>query len=232
MGWVSDHLVSVVGAPLGAPLLPVELAISDQDHLAALLKYYSYLPIKVTKEYQFTAEREQIQVMSQLLPDYGVQVPSEYFYVGPLAFAPRLYTTAPRMNEFLLGVPYMFPNEQPDKQQYINTIWGENIGDVYYEEHPESDSINWVVGGSCVLSVTYGIGHKNIDKVLPRHIELLSCLVGEVYYKRLLAIRNTGKFDHADFSLDTSLLKEAYDTAVARAAEIIDSTGLVPVTIG
>jgi len=32
--------------------------------------------------------------------------------------------------------------------------------------------------------------------------------------------------------LDTSLLKEAYDTAVARAAEIIDSTGLVPVTIG
>lgn len=233
MGVITTLTDGMVGAPLGAPILPVELSVTDVDRQLALLKYYSFVPIKSTKEYSFTTSREVTQQILDLLPvDNNGNPDQNYFYVGVMSFATRLFTTAPRMNEYLLGTPYMFPNEEPETQAYINTLWDYNIGDVYYEEKPDLGLINWVVGGSLVLAAVYGIGCMDIEKTPYRHVELIGHLIGVNYYKRLLAIRKTGKFNNADFTLDTSVLENALKEAIDRSTEILESISMIPITSG
>lgn len=217
---------SAVYAPLGAPTLPTELNIQPTDIELALNKYYTYIPIKKTHTYQFSSNREIAQSITELLPG------PDYFYVGVLAFASRLQTVSPRLNEYLLGTTYAFPNAEPLKQSYYNTVLNENLGDTYYEEDEPNDKINWVVGGTCTLSVTYGIGHNSIDSIPRRHVQLMSYLVGETYYNRLLAIRKTAEFSGSDFSINTALLEDALKRAQTEGQGILDSISYVPVTIG
>jgi hypothetical protein len=224
-----------VMACLGKPLLPVEMDIQDIDYSQALIKYYAYLPLRAVKNYQFTADREVSQSISELISGIPVSKPEDtedLFYVGVANFSVRLQTSSIRLNEYLLGTDYVFPNAEPMKQSLLNTQMGENVGDPYYEEDFLNNKVNWVVGGNCTLSVSYGFGSLNIGIIPMRHLELMSALVGCSYYKRLLAIRNTGVFPGADFSINTTLLESALKEAQSKVDEILGSIGIVPATIG
>lgn len=219
-------------APLGAPTLPQELDIQTADYQQALIKYYSYLPLKISVNYTFTTDREVSQDIANLLTKITVSDPTSLFYVGVINFSVRLQTTSLRLNEYLLGTTYVFPNADPLKQALLNTQMGENIGDPYYEENFANNCVNWVVGGNCTLSVIYGLGSTDISITPLRHLELISDLVGCTYYKRLLAIRKTGQFSGADFTINTELLADTLKDAQTRASETLSSIGLVAVTIG
>lgn len=226
MSTVNDLVLSEVYAPLGAPTLPQELSVQPQDIELALNRYYSYVPVKKTSTHSFTTTREFGQQISELLPD------ENYFYVGVVTFSVRQQTVSPRLNEYLLGTTYVFPNADPLKQSFLNTQLNENIGDPYYEENFVDGVVNWVVGGSCTLSVTYGLGHIDIEKVPRRHIRLLSYLVGQTYYKRILSIRKSASFNAADFKLDVSLIEKALEDSKTEGDEYLNSIGLFPVTQG
>jgi hypothetical protein len=94
---------------------------------------------------------------------------SAYFYVGVLHFANRLQVGSNRLNEYLLGTTYVFPNAEPDKQNLLNTAYDYHIGDPQYHEDFVNNKVNWIVGGSSVLSVLYGLGHKDPLKLPHRH---------------------------------------------------------------
>lgn len=213
-------------APLGAPLLPTELAISPLDFEAALAKYYSYVPYKINKEYNIAGAYNFTQPIADLLPS------QDFYYVGVISFALRSQINQSRLDEFLLGNNLVAPNIPVDQQAYFNTMVDLQTGDPYYEEDFVLEQIRWVVGARGTFAVIYGLGHNDIDKVPRRHFELMAALVGCIYYERLLAIRKTGTFQGADFTLDTSILASALERAQTRSTEILESIGLVPVTIG
>lgn len=223
---INDLVLSEVYAPLGAPLLPQELSVQPTDIELALNRYYSYVPIKKTASYSFTTTREIEQSIPALLPG------EDYFYVGVVAFAPRQHTVSNRLNEYLLGINQTMPNADPLRQSFLNTQLGENIGDPYFEENFAEEKVVWVVGGACTLSVTYGLGHLNLEKIPRRHVKLMAYLVGQTYYKRILSIRKSAKFDNADFQLDVSLIEQALSDATKEGEEYLSSIGLFPVTLG
>jgi hypothetical protein len=232
----------LVLAPLGYPTLPQELQPSATDFDNALITYYKHLPLKVTRQETFRSERETAVSMDRILPDYATTLgaetpsPSRYWYVGVLAFAPRLQVGSNRLNEYLLAdgpnSAYVFPNAEPLKQGLLDTMYDYHIGDPYYEEDFVNRVVRWVVGGSSLLSVVYGVGHSDPDRLPYRHLELYKHLVGATYYERLLAVRKTGKFTNADFTIDTAQLESTLEEAKKRSDELIGSMGLVPVTSG
>lgn len=226
MATINDLVLGEVYAPLGAPTLPQELSVSATDIELALNRYYSYVPIKKTAVYTFSANRETSQLIADLLAD------ENHFYVGVVTFSARQQTVAPRLNEYLLGTTYVFPNADPLKQSFLNTQLSENMGDPYFEEDFVNGVVKWVVGGTCTLAVTYGLGHLNLEKIPRRHIKLLAYLVGQVYYKRILAIRKSASFNAADFKLDVSLIEKSLDDANKEGEEYLNSVGLFPVTAG
>ena len=216
-----------VVAALGAPVLPLELEISAFDYEAALTKYYTFVPIKVTRTAAITTGSYQYaQPIADLFPS------SEHFYVGVLSFAMRGQVNQNRMDEYLIGNNY-FANSFPvDKQTLLNTQMDLQTGDPYYEEDFVNEQVRWVCGSVGQLSVIYGLGHGDINRAPRRHVELLSYLVGEVYYERLIAIRKTGQFSGADFTLNVDLLEQARVNAQNRATEILESISLIPATLG
>lgn len=217
----------VVKAPLGVPTLPVELDVSESDVNAALVKYYSYVPIKKIVEHSFGPERELTQPINTLLPNTD-----DYFYVGVFGFATRMQVGQTRLNEYLLGTTYMWPNGEPEKQMMYNTLLDWTTGDPYYEEDFVNNQIKWVVGGSCRLSVTYGLGHHDATKLPHRHVDLFAGLIGLRYYERLIAIRETGDFGASDFKLSTVLLNKTLDETKVRVEEQLNSIGIFPATLG
>ena len=226
MSTPKEVITGLALAPLGAPLLPTELEISSLDFEAALAKYYSYVPYKLNKEYNISGLYNVTQKMTDLLPS------ADYYYVGVVSFAIRSQINQSRLDEFLLGHNFVSPNIPVDKQAYFNTMIDLQTGDPYYEEDFVNEEVRWVVGARGTFAVVYGLGHNDPDKVPRRHFELMAALVGCVYYKRLLAIRKTGTFSGADFTLDASILQSALEEAQTRSTEILESIGLVPVTLG
>jgi hypothetical protein len=218
---------SLVYAPLGAPLLPTELDISVEDEQLALSKYYSYVPIKVVRNYpSATSGYSFSQQMAELVPS------ADYHYMGVVSFAMRAQLNAARVDEYLLGNGYLAPHVPLDQQAYHNTMMDLQTGDPYYVENFVEEKVDWTVGQRGTLSVVYGIGHNGLDKVPRRHIELMAALVGVAYYTRILAIRKTGAFNGADFTLDGSVLQNALEQAQLRSDDTLAAIGLVPATLG
>lgn len=226
MSTPQEVITSLTLAPLGAPRLPTELEISPLDFEAALVKYYSYVPYKKSENYSVTGIYSFKQEMAALLPA------PEFFYIGVISFAMRSQINQSRMDEYLLGNNFVSPNIPVDRQAYFNTMIDMQTGDPYYEEDFVLGEVRWTVGARGTFCVIYGLGHNDINKVPARHYELMAALVGCVYYERLMAIRKTGAFQGADFTLDTSVLASALERAQTRSAEILESIGLVPVTLG
>lgn len=237
---VIELITAKVQAPLGAPALPTELEINPlNDIYPALIKYYSHIPITVNKQHGLWQSREAIQKISELLPP-GNTVVSEnscekvyrYFYVGVISYAVRQQLGQSRFDEYLLGMNYSIPNFDPERTLLNNTLIDMNVGDVYYEENLVLDQVKWIVGGSCLLSVIYGLGYEDIEKVPLRHLDFISSLVKLTYYQRLLSVRETGEFGSADFKISTDLLRKAYDKAVTDSDDMIQSMGWLAATRG
>lgn len=227
----SDLVRELVLAPLGAPTLPVELDISAADRMAALYKYYSYVPYKVTKQYSVQGSYQFAQPMAGLLPtppDEGEQ----FFYVGVFDFGFRHQIGQSRFNEYLIGNNYLSSQQSVEKQALLNTLLDQYTGDPYYEEDFIAGEVRWVTGARGSFAVTYGLGYTGLDKVPVRHLDLVARLVGCTYYERLLAIRKTGSFTGADFTLDTALLESQLAAAREKSAEALESIGLIPITSG
>lgn len=219
---------SLVYAPLGVPTLPTELDISAEDEQIALSKYYSYVPIKVVRNYQsLNSSYTFSQPMAALLPN-----PEEYYYGGVVAFAMRAQLNAARVDEYLIGNNYLAPHVPLDQQMYHNTMMDLQTGDPYFVEDFVGEKVDWVVGQRGTLSVVYGIGHTDLDRVPRRHIEVVAALIGCVYYERMLAVRKTGQFNGADFVLNADVLGEALKLAQTRVDETLAAIGVVPATVG
>jgi hypothetical protein len=222
-------------AALGAPILPQELAPSVTDDFApALVKYYSYLPHKVGRMYPITNTREMEVVHASVFPDYVVGQPytGDYFYVGVIHHAIRHQIGQNAFNQNLLGIEYGQPTPDPLQNLEFATALDISTGDTYYEEDFVNDKTKFVLGGSGTFSVIFALGHSNPEKVPARHVELLSWLVGAVYYERLLAIRKTGAFSSADFALNTAQLESALKEAKDKSASYLESAGLLAATLG
>lgn len=225
-------LNSYVYAPLGDPVLPREYSLdANRDIYPALVSYYKYVPIKRMALNYFTDRREWAMPIAPQYPDYPAET-SSYFYLGVLHYAVRHQLGQSRFDEYLLGFNYSIPNYDPERTLLNATLIDMNVGDVYYEEDHVNDLVRWVVGGTCVLSVLLGFGHKDLEKVPKRHIEWLSHIVRTVYYQRLISIRTTGKFDSADFDISAELLMSEYDKSVEAVKSMTEGMGLFEVTIG
>lgn len=228
----SALLESLVYAPLGDPVLPRECSLdANRDIYPALVEYYKHLPLKKVVTNYFTDRREWTMPISSNYPDYPTD-PSNYFYLGVLHFAVRNQLGQSRFDEYLLGFNYSIPNYDPERTLLNATLIDMNVGDVYYEEDLPNNLVRWIVGGTCILSVTLGFGQYNIEHIPSRHLELLSHIVKSVYYQRLLAVRTTGRFSQADFDISADLLQEEYNRSMETKKVMIESLQLVPVTIG
>jgi len=222
-------------APLGAPILPVELAPSDEDARSALYKYYSHLPIKLTRQYFFRSDREERQDIKELLNLVETPAkPDDYFYVGVGSFATRNQIGESRFDEYLLGMNVGVPSYRPDVNVVQQTILDINVGDVYYEEnlHLDKPEVRWVVGGSSYLSVVYFLGSYKLSSIPVRHFELFCDLVSQVYLERLIAIRSTGSFNLSDFKISNDAIDSYYKKCTDRLNDTLSSISIVSITRG
>lgn len=199
-----DLLKHEIKAPLGGGDLPQEVDVHDSDIALALLDYFKYSPIKVTKSYPMWGQREIEIDIASLYPD----TTSGYFYTGVMHFEHRSQLGLTRFDEMLLGFQNVpLTRVTPERQLMDNTVLDMATGDTYYEEDLPANKVRFVVGGSCILSVIFGLGIYDLEKVPLRHLKLVSAITGIKYYERILALRKTGKFTNTDFQLDTSLLE-------------------------
>lgn len=259
-------------APLGAPTLPTELQIDeDMDILPALIKFYTHVPLQVTKQYNFWGDREQAIDLDTVMPDYVavpgtnptpsqpisqpfIQTPyngnvydptnadpstepastytGKYFYIGVLAFAVRNQLGQSRFDDYLLGLNYAVPNFDPLRMSLNASLINLNVGQPHMEEDLSNNVVRFVVGGSCFLGVTFGVGSSDIEDLPPRHLELISWLVGIQYYSRILAIRSTGTFENNDFKINTELLAKALEEAKVKSEERLRAVEFVAATSG
>ena len=227
---------SLVYAPLGAPVLPQELEIDpDMDIYPSLIEYYKYIPIKHIVNHYFMTDREWFMQISSNRPDSSIELcpeKSPYFYIGPVDYAVRHQLGQARFDEYLLGMNYTVPNYDPERTVLNATLVDINIGDVYYEEEFHLDRIKWIVGGACLLSIVMGWGHRNIEAIPPRNLELMSLIVGNTYYQRVLALRGTGNFEKSDFTISNEILESALKEVKEKKEKMIQSLSLIPVVSG
>jgi hypothetical protein len=228
-------VTSRVLAVLGAPTLPQELAISVTDDFSpALVKYYSYLPHKIGRTYPILNTRELTVDHASVFPDYvtGSPYSGDYFYIGVVHHAIRHQIGQNAFNQNLLGVEYGQPTPDPMQNLEFATAMDISTGDTYYEEDFVNSRTKFVLGGSGTFSVIFGLGHSNPELIPVRHVELMSWLVGAVYFERLMAVRKTGAFSSADFTLNTSQLESALQEAKDRSDKYLEGAGLMAATLG
>lgn len=227
---LSTHVELVEGivySPLGGTILPQEQSIQKVDYDRALLRYYTYNPIKITRTYEVGVDREVSQEHNALLPS------ADYFYVGLLHVEPRTQLGLTRFDEVLLGAAALpSPRYTPEHQLLASTMVDLSVGDVYQEENNVEGVTRFVLGGSCILAAIWGIGHSDLNKVPHRNLEYVAQLVGVQYYERLLAVRKTGAFKDSDFSLDTSVLQASYEYFKEKSEEMTMALNLTAVTKG
>lgn len=272
-----DLVTARLLAPLGAPVLPQEQAVDPNlDILPALIKYYSHVPLQVTKQYNFWGEREIAISIDSVMPDFGpatdpdyssvqtgstnlsqpfietpyngnvydptnadpsVAAPNDYtgkyFYVGVLSYAVRNQLGQSRFDDYLLGLNYAIPNFDPVRMNLNATLIDMNVGDLHYEEDVSNNVVRIVVGGSCFVAVTFGVGSSSLEDIPLRHTELVSWLVGIQYYERMLAIRKTGSFKgQDDFQISTDQLERALEFAKQRSEEMLRAVEFIAATKG
>jgi hypothetical protein len=233
-----DVIRALVYAPLGSPVLPRELELDGTlDVIPALLKYYRYVPIKVGKAYTITNERELSVRWKTFMPDFqagndSAPYEGDYFHVGIIHHAIRHQLGVNSFNQQLLGLNVGIPITNPMENVGMATEIDISMGDVYYEEDGVNELTRFVVGGSGTLSVTWGVGHYDVEKVLLRHIEVVAALAAEIYLERIVAVRKTGNFNSADFKLDVSQLESFLEKAKEKAKAYLDEVGFLGMTIG
>jgi len=86
-----------------------------------------------------------------------------------------------------------------------------NVGDVYYEENTDTQTVNFVVGGAMWLSVSFGIGSMNVQNLPPRHLPIASKCIAQPYYEKILAIRDSGTWDSLDMKPNLDQIKSRLD---------------------
>lgn len=267
-----DLVTARLLAPLGAPVLPQEYVVDpNSDIIPALIKYYSHVPLQVTKQYNFWGDREIAVDIDTVMPDYVppagstvttepisqpfIQTPyngnvydptnanpsvepastytGKYFYVGVLGYAVRDQLGQSRFDDYLLGLNYAVPNFDPVRMNLNATLIDMNVGDIHYEEDQSNNVIRFVVGGSCFVAVTYGVGSSSIEDTPLRHLELVAWLIGLQYYERILAIRKTGSFKgQDDFEISTDQLERALEYAKTRSEEMLRAVEFIAATKG
>lgn len=272
-----DLVTARLLAPLGAPVLPQEYAVDqNSDIVPALIKYYSHVPLQVTKQYNFWGDREKSVMIDSVMPDFSaatdpnfssnstsptnlsqpfIETPyngnvydpsnanpstqpafaytGKYFYIGVLGYSVRNQLGQSRFDDYLLGLNYAVPNFDPVRMNLNATLIDMNVGDLHYEEDQSNNTIRFVVGGSCFVAVTYGVGSSSIEDTPLRHLELVSWLIGLQYYERMLAIRKTGSFKgQDDFEISTDQLEKALEYAKTRSEEMLRAVEFIAATKG
>lgn len=218
---------------LGAPVLPVELQISaTQDYPLALTEYYRFLPIKAPQTHVITNSRELEISHASVIGNYDPINPDNYFYVGVVHQTIRAQIGQNAFNQNLLGLNVGVPIADPMENLQMATMIDISTGDVYFEEDEAHECVRFIFGGSGNFSVIFGIGHWDVNKIPWRHIKVFSDLVSIQYYSRLIAVRDTGAFNSADFKMSTDFLKKALEEAKTRSAKYLEESGYIALTIG
>lgn len=219
-------------SPLGGSALPAELAVSDLDILQALMTYYRYNPIKVTRTYEFRNQRELTVPYSSIVPA-PVNDEMEYYYLGVIQAEPRTQMMHATMDSYLLGPSHVsLPKYDPSQIVAYASLIDSVQGDLYYEDQSELEQIKYVVGGYSVLNVIYAVGQTSLNYIPFVHLELVARLASIPYYQRVLAIRKTGKFQHTDFQISTEQLEAALKYAETEKVRGLAEVGLMAITKG
>lgn len=228
-------ILAQVVAPLGAPLLPQELAPDPvMDVQLGLIEYFRYLPIRVGTSYVITNAWDRVipytDIFAAASPDPAVQ--AQLFYVGVVHHAMRSQIGQNAFNQNLLGLNVGVPIADPMQNLQMATMLDISTGDTYYEEDDILQQVRFTFGGSGNFSVVWGVGSTNPEHILTRHIQLAAMLVGDVYYRRLLAIRKTGSFTNTDFKIDVGQLEATIADNRKRADEYLENAGYTALTVG
>lgn len=169
-----------------------------------LYDYFNYYP-QLTNQYYPVPNGE---ILSKTKSSTAAIYNDKWFYIGVFSANVRNQLGQTRFDEYLLGMQYSTPIYDPLQRELSNSIIDMNMGDVYYEENGDVETVNFVVGGSCWLSVNFGIGSTDVNDVMPRHIKTVAKCIAIPYYQRVLALRNTVVWDSADFKMNVELVQE------------------------
>lgn len=230
----SSLVTSRLLAPLGVPTLPVELNPDyTLDVVPALSKYYTYLPIMRAyhQSFFYSVNREAV-INIEDLTQFFFKEDKSYYYLGYVSYALRNAIGQGRFDEYLLGIPFVIPSYDPERLLLQDTLIDINTGDpVIYEDLTEG-TVRIIVGGACYLTVNFGFGNYDLEKVPIRNIELITLLIGQQYYKRLLSIRSTGNFPSADFQISSELLQNSLKDAEERGNQLLLDASDMAITRG
>src|SRR5690606_32560151 len=209
-------LKGIIYAPLGVPVLPIELEFNvDLDVAPALAKYYKYLPILHAESYIVNRTRElrvrhadiiynyvhrQIpQPVDPVYPAPPVPPPQpddppvdEFFYIGVADHKIRHQIGQNAFNQNLLGLNVGVPIANPMENLQMATMIDISTGDTYMEEDFVREETRFTFGGMGNFAATYALGCWDYNKVPLRHLEYFAAIVGEQYYERIYAVRQTG----------------------------------------
>ena len=224
---------NMVLANIGAPVLPAEIAFDDQlDMVPALLEYYKYIPIKSPMSFPITNAREVEILHSDIITNYNPAQVEHFFYVGVLHTAIRAQIGQNAFNQNLLGLNVGVPIADPMENQLMATMIDISTGDIYYEEDEMKQSVRFVFGGTGNFSAIFGLGCWDPEKLPWRHLRNIADIAATYYYARLIAVRETGVFNAADFKISTAQLNKALDEAKKNAKEYLENAAFVALTIG
>jgi len=122
---------NLIYSPLGVPTLPVELKLTLSDFQTGLLKYWTYAPKHISRNYQITTgSREIVVPMESLYPTVPGSVnpnSDEWFYVGVFGIGTRNQLGQTRFDEYLLGMNYSTPIYDPLQRELANDIIDFNV---------------------------------------------------------------------------------------------------------
>lgn len=228
-----DVVRKMVLAAIGSPVLPAEIAFDyTLDVTPALIEYYKYVPIKAPMTLPITNTRELSVAHADIIQQYDAENAGQYFYVGVLHAAIRHQIGQNAFNQNLLGLNVGVPVADPMENLQMATMIDISTGDLYYEEDEVRGATRFVFGGAGNFSVIFGLGHWDEEKLPWRHLRVVADLCGRYYYSRLIAIRETGAFNAADFKVSTAQLQKALEEAKTNAREYLEGAGYMALTIG
>jgi hypothetical protein len=228
-----DIIQKMVLATIGSPVLPAEIAFDYAlDVVPALIEYYKFLPIKAPLSYTITNSRELEVPFADVIGSYSPGSVGSFFYVGVIHCAIRSQIGQNAFNQNLLGLNVGVPIANPMENLQMATMIDMSTGDVYYEEDEFKGVARFILGGSGNLSIIFGLGCWDGEKLPYRHLRNIADLCGIYYYTRLIAIRETGTFSAADFKISTVMLNKALDECKVRSKEYLENAAYMAISYG
>lgn len=218
-------------APLGAPVLPVELDVStESDVPSGLVNYYKYVPVLVGKAYSIYNTRELAVKHADILADFPD--PSKMFYIGVADHKIRHQIGQNAFNQNMLGLNVGVPIANPMENLQMATMIDISTGDTYMEEDFVREETRFTFGGLGNFSVVFAVGCWDLGKIPMRHLEFVAASIAETYYQRIEAIRQTGTFSNADFKISVEMIKSAAEKNKERLTQLRTNLAFMPVTMG